>query len=117
MVRPEATDYLRAGLKAASTRQSVIANNIANLNTPGFRRQTVTFETLMDQALKSNDRADPMAVSPVVIQPQDNLADASGNDVSLDSEVGELIKNSSMYKTYFRLLNNLLKQTELAIGS
>ena len=31
-------NYLEAGMKAEGLRQKVIANNIANMNTPGFRR-------------------------------------------------------------------------------
>ncbi len=117
MVRPEATDYLRAGIKATSTRQSVIANNMANANTPGYRRMQVNFEALMNEALNSNDQADPTTVSPVLIQPQNTAVDAKGNDVSMDLEVGEMIKNSSMYKTYFRLLGKLARQMEMAMGS
>ncbi len=117
MVRPEATDFLRAGIKASSARQSVIANNIANLNTPSFRRQAVNFEALMNEALQSGDHADPAGVAPMVIRPQNTLVDANGNDVNLDSEVGDLIKNSAMYKTYFRLLGKMVKQMEMAIGS
>ena len=37
-------EYLQAGLRAASMRQAVIANNVANLDTPGYRRRVIEFE-------------------------------------------------------------------------
>ena len=46
MVRePTIVDYLEAGLKVSGLRGKVIANNIANLNTPGFKRSAVEFES------------------------------------------------------------------------
>ena len=38
--------YLGRGLEAASLRQSVIANNIANVNTPEFKKSEVLFEDM-----------------------------------------------------------------------
>ena len=42
--------------------------------------------------------------------------DSRGNDVDLDVEVGEMIKNGARYKMYVRLLNKMYKQMEMAIG-
>ena len=118
MVRPEAVDYLQAGLKAVSLRQTVIANNIANLNTSGFRRGEVRFESLLGEALKTDADVDPSAVGPEVFRAASDGTDGSDpqtSNVSLDTEMGELVKNSSMHKAYFRLMAKLLKQMELAI--
>ena len=49
------TDYLQAALKGASLRQAVIANNIANLNTPGYRRRAVAFEKSLAEEGMSED--------------------------------------------------------------
>ena len=43
--------YLSRGLEAASLRQSVIANNIANVNTPEFKKSEVLFEDMLAQEL------------------------------------------------------------------
>jgi flagellar basal-body rod protein FlgB len=115
MVRPEAVDYLQAGLKAVNLRQTVIANNIANLNTPGFRRGEVRFEALLGEALKSDGDADPSAVGPEILRSSSGEGDPQASDVSLDTEMGELVKNSAMHKAYFRLMAKLMKQMELAI--
>lgn len=108
-------DYLQAGLRATSLRQTVIANNIANINTPGYRRSEVQFEALLAETIKSG-QIDLEHLQPQVYQPRTDPVDANGNDVSLDVEVGELVKNSGMYKAYFKLLSKLVSQMELAIN-
>jgi len=116
MVRPPAvTEYLEAAMRAASLRQSVIANNIANLDTPGYRRKAVQFEQFLAEAIASGSQVDPAEIAMKIFQPQETPPDASGNDVNLETEIGEMIKNDAMYKTYVRLLSKLYRQMELAI--
>ena len=112
--KPAVTDYLEAALRAAGTRQTVIANNIANLNTPGFRRSTVDFEARLAEAIAAGKPVDPKAVRLEIAQPMNTSVNSSGNDVNLEMEVGEMIKNGGAYKTYLRLLGKLYKQMEMA---
>lgn len=42
---------LEQALSAASLRQKVISNNIANVNTPGFKKSNVIFEDLLQEAI------------------------------------------------------------------
>ena len=44
-------DLLQRGLSAAWTRNAVIRNNIANVETPGFKASDVEFESLLAQSL------------------------------------------------------------------
>ena len=44
-------DYMQRGLVAANLRQEVISNNIANVNTPKFKRSDVVFESLLAKEL------------------------------------------------------------------
>ncbi len=114
-MKPEAVDYLRAGLRATSLRQSVIANNIANQGTQGFRRGEVRFEALLAEAAKSDPAADPAAIAPEVLRTSAPELDEQENNVDLEVEVGDLIKNSTLQKAYLRLMNKLMKEMELAI--
>jgi len=109
------TDYLGAGLRATSLRQSVIANNIANMATPGFRRHAVPFEQAFAQALA---RGQPVRMDGLlrhIHQPMTDPVNDVGNDVHLETEVGDLIQNGLLYKTYARLLGRLYEQMELAM--
>jgi flagellar basal-body rod protein FlgB len=109
------TAALEAGLKAASLRNNVTANNIANLNTPGFRRSEVEFEELLLSAMESPKPQDLEGLEPKVLQPMDTQVDATGNDVDLDVEVGQMVKNNAAYKTYMRILGKLYRQIDYAI--
>ena len=109
------TGFLEAGLKAESLRQKVIANNIANLETPGYRRFDVKFEQLLAKALDSPAEAEPGEIAPQIYQPKQTPVKSNGNDVNLETEVGEMVKNTLRHKTYIRLLSKKYSQIELAI--
>ena len=109
------TDLLDAGIKAENLRQKTIANNIANLETPGYRRIDVKFEELLAKSLNSSDTVDLSNVEPVIYRPKETPVKSNGNDVSLESEVGKMVKNTLRHTAYIRLLNKKYRQIELAM--
>ena len=116
--KPGIVDILDTALRASAVRQKVIANNLANLNTPGFRRNSVRFEEILADAMDSAggiSRENLMKIEGQVLQPKNTPVKNNGNDVNLDIEVGEMLKNSSRHKTYVRLLNKRYGQMELAM--
>ena len=108
-------DFLEAGIRAESLRQKAIANNIANLETPGYRRIDVKFEELLAKTLDSPGAVELSEVEPQIYQPKQTPVKSNGNDVNLESEVGQMVKNSLRYKAYIRLLNKKYRQIELAM--
>ncbi len=107
---------IEAGIRAEGLRQKAIANNVANLETPGYRRIDVKFEELLAKSLDSSGSVDLSELEPQIYQPKQTLVKSNGNDVSLEGEVGAMIKNSLRYKTYIRLLNKRYRQIELAMN-
>ncbi|MHC4571540.1 MAG: flagellar basal body rod protein FlgB [Planctomycetota bacterium] len=108
-------DFLEAGLKAESLRQRVIANNIANLKTPGYRSMGVKFEELLAKALDSPGAVDFSEIEAQIYQPKTTPVKSNGNDVSLETEVGKMVKNTLRHKAYIRLLSRKYRKMELAI--
>lgn len=108
-------EYLETALKASSLRSNVIANNIANIGTEGFRRSTVDFEQLLGEAMESHRSGDLADVAPIVRQPLTTAVNEYGSDVDLDSEFGEMVKNTVKQKTYMRLLIRTYHQTDQAM--
>jgi flagellar basal-body rod protein FlgB len=96
-------EALEAGLKATNLRQSVIANNIANMDTPGFRRQDVQFKEVLAKAMETG-QADPAELDPKIVTPQTTEVNDQGNDVDMDLEVGEMLKTNGQYKMFVRML-------------
>jgi flagellar basal-body rod protein FlgB len=109
-------DLIEVGIKAEGLRQKAIANNVANLETPGYRRLDVKFEEVLAKTLDSSDSVDLNNIEPEVYQPKKTPIKNNGNDVNLESEVGAMIKNSLRHKTFIRLLSNRYKQIEMAIN-
>jgi len=102
---------LGQALGAAELRHQVIANNLANVDTPGFRAQRVVFEELLAEALERGEGG----VEPKVVRANATAPGPDGNDVHLEDQVGTMLKNSVMYKAYVRILATRYKQMELAI--
>jgi len=109
-------DLIDAGVKAETLRQKAIANNIANLETPGYRRVDVKFEELLARCLRSSGEFDLSEVEAQIYRPKQTPVKSNGNDVNLEAEIGQMIKNTLRHKTYIRLLSKKYNQIELAIG-
>ena len=109
-------DFLNAGIRAETLRQKTIANNIANIETPGYRRIEVKFEELLEKALGKNGQVDFSKVEPEIFQPNRTSVKSNGNDVSLEVEVGQMVKNTLRHKAYIRILNRKYMQIDLAIN-
>jgi len=109
-------DIIEAGIRAESLRQKTIANNVANLDTPGYRKVDVKFKELLAKALDSSEDVDLSEVEAQIYQPKKTEVKSNGNDVSLEVEVGEMVKNTLHHKTYIRLLQKKYRQIELAIN-
>ena len=110
-------DFLDAGLRAETLRQKAIANNVANLQTPGYRRVDINFEDLLSDAMKADpEEVDLDEIVPTLYQPKQTPVQANGNDVELEGEVGQMVKNTLLHKTYIRLLSKQYQQMEEAMN-
>jgi flagellar basal-body rod protein FlgB len=74
---------LQSALAGLARREQVTANNIANVETPGFTASTVSFESSLANAVASGD---PQRAS-ISVSPSADAAGVNGNNVSLDNEV------------------------------
>ena len=100
----EIVQFLEAGLRAENLRQRAITNNIANQTTEGYRSLDVKFEELLAKALDSPGDIDLDEIKAQLYRPNQTPVKSNGNDVSLEAEIGKMIKNSLRYKAYIRLL-------------
>lgn len=124
---------LQNALQAANLRQQVYANNIANADTPGFKRSDVQFESLLQNALHSagggslpggqnalsggaaeNIRA-AASVQPTVVTDSTTTVDNNGNNVNVDDEMVSLAENQLKYNTLTEDLSLRLQRFQTAI--
>lgn len=101
-------------LDAAGLRNRVIVNNLANANTPNFRRSDVNFSEYLQEAVKTEDLKRLHQLKPEVI-PGEGRVKADGNNVDLDMEVGLLNKNILLYRTCLHLLSMKIDLLKTAI--
>src|SRR3954468_387982 len=76
---------LERAISGASMRQSVLANNLANAETPGFQRMDLDFHETLAAAMKSDDSGRIEATS-FSAQPDAQTLRADGNGVDVDVE-------------------------------
>ena len=103
-------------LDVASLRHEVIAQNVANVNTPNYRRQDVQFHEVFAQALASGSPGAALNVQPAVVATPGGYERFDGNNVDIDVEMGQLAKNSLAYKVYAQILAMQLAQMRSAIS-
>jgi len=116
MAKTGIVELLQAGLKAEAMRQQATANNVANIQTPGYRRLDVQFEKLLAKAIESGGEVDAEEIEPLLYHPMNTAVNPNGNDVNLENEIGEMVKNSLRYKAFVRLMNKKIGQMEQAMN-
>lgn len=100
-------NVLEKACDASWTRNSVISNNIANVDTPGYKRKDVQFEDYLrnevgytnslDDEVANADLDALMATTYTEYEGLDYRID--GNNVDIDTESAELAKNQIKYYT------------------
>jgi flagellar basal-body rod protein FlgB len=99
-----------------ATRQAVLAQNIANANTPGYRAKDISpfEESMKGLSLASSSGRDPKFKGFTVQEDVQILE--SGNSVSIDRELMKIGENTSQYsldtnlmKSFHRMLLATLK--------
>lgn len=102
---------LKKGLDAAALRHRVIANNIANVNTPYFKKSAVVFESMLKKAVDREPvkmaAADPRhfggrqpldELRPEVKTIRTTSMRTDGNNVDIDQEMAALAANTIYYR-------------------
>lgn len=122
-------NLLSKAMDASWKRNEVIANNIANVNTPGFKRSTVEFESILRQVvnntslrgMKTHQRHLPIgrdsinSVSYEIHQKSSYKTRRDGNNVEIDLEMAERAKNELLYQTLGARVNSSFQRLRTAI--
>ena len=127
-------DYMQRGLAAANLRQEVISDNIANVNTPKFKRSDVVFESLLAKELgldddrkklkmvRTHDRHLPKAPSDSRAVASIQLDDSTtmrvdDNNVDIDAEMASLAKNQIYYNAMAKKIGGYIQGVKTVITS
>jgi flagellar basal-body rod protein FlgB len=117
-------DILHRGMDVTLMRRDIISDNIANADTPNFKRSTLNFESSLKRAIESEDvKAFPAAMThekhipfhrPVdyrTVKPRKVLdylssTDNNGNNVDIEEEMMNALHNQLSYDLMTRVVSN-----------
>jgi flagellar basal-body rod protein FlgB len=109
---------VKKSLDATVLRQDAIASNLANLETPNYRRIDVapSFQAELRQAMAAGDPGSITGVQPQLQVDATAVAqNKDGNTVQLENELMQLGKNSIAHTTETQLITNALLRLRMAI--
>ena len=96
---------LEKALDVCALRHKVIANNIANVDTPGFRGSRVIFEEKLREALEGNPLStDVEEIEPQLIKDEEPTPREDLNNVDIEREMVRLSENALKYNIYAQIL-------------
>jgi len=119
-------------LKYRQLRQELIASNIANAETPGYKAKKLDFEEALARALDVDDELKMNAtdskhfnvggggfnnLQPEVTEDANGIVSPDGNTVDRDQEMADMAENKIMYDASVQLLNKKIGLLKYAIGS
>lgn len=121
-------NMFQGALDGASKRHEAISDNLANVNTPGYKRKEVSFEQKLEEAYipesgwcsdlgpEGFKEKSKKSIEPVVNQVDDTSMRNDKNNVDPDREMAKLSKNTLYYsgtarmlKQQFNYLNGLIQ--------
>lgn len=106
-------------LQGAQENHRVLSQNIANVNTPGYKTQRMDFDQLMQQLQAAGDTPEEAAkaLEQIPVENMQGLTErADGNNVELEREVSELKKNALVAQAYTHLMASKLSTMRRAIS-
>ncbi|HBU11748.1 MAG TPA: flagellar basal body rod protein FlgB [Clostridiales bacterium] len=116
------------GLNASWQRNSIILNNVANVDTPDFKASELQFESIFKDALDDESfvfrktRPRHMDIGQNNLEGIDGVVTSSntvermdGNNVDIDKEMTDFAKNVIFYNALLRKVNGQFNQLRTAI--
>jgi len=124
---------LHKGLDSLAIRNEAIATNLANIDTPGFKRLDVNFQDKLRVAIDQNQNLSPMTrtnprhfpiastdtlsqFQPDVRTVTETTGRNDGNNVDLDMESAKLAENTAEYNSLADITSRYLSQLRHAIS-
>ena len=128
MINSNAYNYINVLTKAADaswTRNEIITNNLANVDTPGYKRKDVSFQNYLLEELTSGDstslrtRVNDVEVGNLNATVYTDFTELSyrldGNNVDIDTENVEFASNQLYYQTVLDTISHQFQMLKAAM--
>lgn len=128
MIGSNAFNYINVLDKAADaswTRNELIANNIANVDTPNYKRKDIEFQTYLKQELQGEGSLDQKvanidlnSLDATVYTDHENLSyRMDGNNVDIDTEQANLAENQIKYNALMESMSQEFSRIKTALST
>ncbi|MFS0839363.1 flagellar basal body rod protein FlgB [Paenibacillus sp. 1P03SA] len=123
--------WMEKSLDASALRQRVISNNVANADTPHFKRSDVLFEELLQEKMTGNQPVlegrrtntrhlqipsnTNLPGQAIVESDPKSLMNNNLNNVDMDYEMSLMAKNQLKYNTMIQEMNNEFRKLKIAM--
>lgn len=125
-------DALSSSLNFRQMRQEILAANVANAETPGYKSKKIDFEEALARALDL-DKQQSLATThyrhfnvggggfnnlePTIYEDPNGIVSEDGNTVDRDQEMSQMVENKILYDASVQLLNKKLGLLKYAASS
>ena len=107
---------LERAISGAAQRQTALASNIANANTPNYRPRDVDFHSALQAAFASGDR-NSVATAGFAQTTQNDVMRPDGSGVDVDGESATIAQNGLEYQALVQVARGRIDILESAMGS
>jgi flagellar basal-body rod protein FlgB len=112
---------LERAISGASQRNTALASNLANANTPGYQRVDVDFHSALASALSSGDAVQARSsLDAMAFQPQPDLSvgatRADGSTIDVEAESAKLSANALEQQAAVQVAKARIAILQSAIG-
>lgn len=126
-------DVLQRTMDVSLLRREVISNNIANAETPNFKRTDVTFEASLTKALNSENQStfemkltdekhissdrpvDYKTIKPRRVLDFQTQSDSNGNNVDIEKEMMDVVKNQMKYQLLTQSVSKQFQKINMVV--
>ncbi|HMK64907.1 MAG TPA: flagellar basal body rod protein FlgB [Thermodesulfobacteriota bacterium] len=109
-------------IQTTTLRHKLLASNIANVDTPGYKAKDLPFNTVLKDQVMGLSRTDAnhLAGSPVQagvgdVKDEERAPWEDGNNVSLDTELSRMTENALLYEAGTTLLSKKIQMYKNAL--
>lgn len=111
LIETESSRALEKAMDYSAYRSSLLSQNVANVNTPNYKRSDIDFSALLDQTLAASQLAmtstnrkhfggNPATpTAPSVIKDDSRTMRFDGNNVDVEYEMSKVAENSLFYQS------------------
>lgn len=107
---------LKRLVEGTTLRQSALASNIANANTPGYRRVDVDFHGALDAAIAGGKTALERVTFSTEVDASRSLNRQDGSAIDIDTESAMLAQNALEHQAAVQVLTARESIIKLAMG-